>query len=326
MSGTTTERARPDAAQRGVALAVVLWFLAALMLLVGGIVVQARVDIKLAQVHAEGARAEAAADGAIQLALAEMLVLEQRGEAAAQGPRLSSQQVGGIPVRVVFTATGGLVDLNLAAEPLLARLFTRPTDEETAQELARRVVEWRTPGVEWGTADRGTADRDTVDDGARGAGIVEGIEHIRPGRFDTIEDLLLVPGIDRGIYEAVKDSVYVGDKGHTGVDWTHAPVQLLQALGDLEESDALDIARMRTEGDEAGAMPAALSQEFQQAAQGTVYRVDAYARLESTLYHRRRWVDRGSSAQGLPWRFFRTDALTVASGSDASLAGWTGAQ
>ncbi|NND66998.1 MAG: hypothetical protein HKN19_05360 [Halioglobus sp.] len=312
-------------AQRGVALAVVLWFLAAMMLLVSGIVVQARVDIKLTQLHADGARAEAASDGAIQLALAQMLVQEQPSAAGEYGPRVSLQQVGGIPVRVMFTATGGLVDLNLAEEALLVRLFSAAADEKAAEELARRVVEWRSPEVADGTAVRDPAAA-AADGSDSRTGNGEGGDLIRPGRFDTIEDLLLVPGIDRGIFEAVRDSVYVGEKGHSGVDWTHAPVQLLQALGDLDEEGALAIARMRAEGDEPASPPAGLPQDFQQDALDTVYRVDAYAKVGDTLYHRRRWVDRASTAQGLPWRFFRSEAMTVARGSGASLAGWTGAQ
>lgn len=321
----TALRAGLAQAERGVALAVVLWFLAALMLLVGGIVVQARVDIKLAQVHAEAARAEAAADGAIQLALAEMLVLEARGEAGENGPRSSRQVVGGMPVRVVFTATGGLVDLNSAQEALLARLFASAAGEETAEELALRVVEWRTlEAVGEDTV------RDTASTAAEGSdsytGNGEGGELIRPGRFDTIEDLLLVPGIDRGIFEAVKDSVYVGDTGHSGVDWTHAPAQLLQALGDLDEEDALDMVRMRAESDDLSSIPSALPQDFQQSASNSVYRVDAFVRMDGTLYQRRRWVDRVGGAYGLPWRYFRTDAMTVSRGRGGALASWTGAE
>ena len=45
-------------------------------LLVAGIVMQARVDIKLAQLHATRARVEAATDGAIQLALADLMLRE----------------------------------------------------------------------------------------------------------------------------------------------------------------------------------------------------------------------------------------------------------
>ncbi len=311
--------------ERGVALAVVLWFLAAMMLLVSGIILQARVDIKLAQVHADGARAEAAADGAIQLALAEMLVADESEEDSAVGPRLSQQIVGGIPVWIMFTASGGLIDLNAADESLLARLFAYSTDEETAEELARRVVEWRTPG---GAGDTAASDAvaTATEDSDSYTGNGEGGELIRPGRFETIEDLLLVPGIDRGLFEAVRDSIYVGVQGHSGVDWTHAPVQLLQALGDMEEDAALDIARTRADSAETDAVPTSLPEEFQEDAVNPVYRVDAYAQLGETLYHRRRWVDRSVPAAGLPWRFFRSEAMTVARGSGPSLAGWKGAE
>ena len=60
------------ASQRGVALAVVVWFIAGMSLLVAGIVSQARVDIQLAQLHLFRAQAEAAGDGAIHLLMAEL--------------------------------------------------------------------------------------------------------------------------------------------------------------------------------------------------------------------------------------------------------------
>ena len=54
--------------EAGVALAILVWFLAAMSLLVGSIVMQARVDAKLSGLHLTTARIEAAGDGAIQLA------------------------------------------------------------------------------------------------------------------------------------------------------------------------------------------------------------------------------------------------------------------
>ena len=56
--------------QRGVALALVVWFIAGMSLMVGGIVSFARVDTRMTQVHLARAKTIAAGDGAIMLAMA----------------------------------------------------------------------------------------------------------------------------------------------------------------------------------------------------------------------------------------------------------------
>ena len=55
----------PPGRQRGVALGIVVWFIAGMALLVSGIVSEARVDTRMAQLHYFRAQAAAAADGAI---------------------------------------------------------------------------------------------------------------------------------------------------------------------------------------------------------------------------------------------------------------------
>ncbi len=59
--------------ESGVALGIVVWFIAGMALLVSGIVSEARIDTRLAQLHYFKAQAAAAGDGAINLALAEQI-------------------------------------------------------------------------------------------------------------------------------------------------------------------------------------------------------------------------------------------------------------
>ena len=75
--------------QKGVALAIVVWFIAGMSLLVAGIVSHARVDTQMAQLHVARAKAVAAGDGAIQLMLAERLL--KQGTAADEQSLLSGQ-------------------------------------------------------------------------------------------------------------------------------------------------------------------------------------------------------------------------------------------
>ena len=78
----------PQGRQRGVALAVVMWFIAGMSLLVAGIVGHARVDLQLAQVHVARAKAVAAGDGAIRLALADHSIGREADRNAQQGDDL----------------------------------------------------------------------------------------------------------------------------------------------------------------------------------------------------------------------------------------------
>ena len=75
--------------QQGVAIAMVAWFLAAMSLLVVGIVSEAQNDVRMAQLHSSKARAIAAGDGAIQLMLANSLTQQGRGGSPVQ---VSSQE------------------------------------------------------------------------------------------------------------------------------------------------------------------------------------------------------------------------------------------
>lgn len=303
-------RLRVHPRQDGVALAILVWFLAAISLLVAGIVLQARVDVKLAQLHATQARVGAAADGAIQLALIDLLHRELEGEFAGRAAHTQAFTVGKFDVAVSFTPLAGLIDLNKAPEELLFALFStiEDLDENVAEEIALNVVEWRTAtsGLQGTAAGEDAGSNSDVADEAGEAGPYN-------DSFEAIEDLLLVPGIDRTIFEAVRDAVYVSDAGQPGVDWISAPVSVLRALGDVDEEFAIEVVKSRIDApvDELLA-PLELDMDFQQSAALSSFRVDALVKFDDTLFLRRRWVDRASAgADGLPWRFFRTEAVTV---------------
>ena len=315
--------AHGPARQRGVALAILLWFIAAMTLLVSGIVLQARTDIRLAQLHTEEARAESAGDGAIQLALAELLLLERTGERDGPAGFSTVQQVGDYRVVVTLTPVSGLVDLNQATVELLATLLAsvEDIDEGSAEELAQRMVDWRSAA---GADEDGALSAAAVD--AAGFGLdsagEQGERDIRNGEFEAIEDLLLVAGVDRRIFEAIKDAVYVSrDGGQTGVDWNSAPATVLRALGDIDEASAYELMLARLDALD-DSLPPEEFMAYQQSMQSSIYRVDALVQGDSTVYQRRRWVDRGRSGfDGLPWIYLRTDDLIAASGMSARLYG-----
>lgn len=292
--------------QRGIALAMLLWFLAALSLIAGGIVLQARVDIKLTQLHASRARAEAVGDGAIQLALNDLRMLEGDEAELAETGFTGTYNVGGYGVDIRLQPLAGLLDLNKASEDLLVLLFStvEGLGDNEARVAAERVVEWRSSRAAAG---------DTPD-------AEEGESELRHGRFEAIEDLLFVPGVDRQIFEAVREVVYVSQGGQDGVDWASAPALILQAIGGgMSEEEAAKIAALRTQSESGMAdAPAELDLAFQERSETTSYRVDAVVKIGEETFLRRRWVNsRRSGRDKLPWLFFRTEPVrAVASGAD----------
>ena len=276
--------------ERGVALAILVWFLAAMSLLVGSLMLQARVDIKLAQQHASKAKAQALADGAILLTMAQIGQLESRGEFYARNQHMFPQALGEETVWVEVTPLGGLVDINKVSEEMLFQLIlgAGKIDENVARELAANMLEWRAPGE---NAENTVEDR-------------------RPARLEAIEDLLQIPGFDRDIYDALRDAIYVSQQGNAAIDWLSAPVSLLQSLG-MSEEEAVEYAQRRIGEDGVSVgLPEAVDPAFFGAESLRGFRLDAFVIRDDVTFLRRKWVDRSRNApDGLPWHFFRTEPV-----------------
>lgn len=169
--------------QTGVALAIVVWFIAGMSLLVAGIVLSARSDTRLAQLHLGRAQAAAVGDGAIALLLAD--VMEGRFDEDAGALPQGRYQLGEHVVTVLAINQEVLVDINNATPRLMQDAFVAAgMGGDRATVLGNAVVQWR---------------RDAVRAGARS--------------FTTIEDLIAVPDLDRTALDAVRDFVAVPEAG-----------------------------------------------------------------------------------------------------------------
>lgn len=164
-------------------MAMLLWFLAAMTMLVASIGYLARIDIKLTQLQVAEAKAKAAGDGAIRLMLAEVLASNTEGAGSFEDSvKLSNSFVfSGTNVRVdivpLDTEGSELVNINTAPPERLQELFYQQGD--VAQGLADEVIKWRTE----------------LND------------------FRAIEDLLLLEGVNRVVFESLRDSAYVMPSG-----------------------------------------------------------------------------------------------------------------
>lgn len=181
--------------ERGIAMAIVLWFLAAMSLLVAGIVYEARADIKLAQMHSARAKAEAAGDGAVQLIMAALMSDDNK---ALDGDRILYARyiVGGQAVEVNLVPQSGLIDLNAAGPEVLRSLFevNAGLEANEAQSLVENLISYRRT------------------------------------RLTASEDFLRIEGASRAILDDIRDSIRVG-AGKTGrFELDAAPANVLNII------------------------------------------------------------------------------------------------
>lgn len=244
--------------QRGVALALVIWFVAGMALLVSGIVAEARIDTRMAQLHYFRAQAAAAGDGAIQLALAAQFSRKQAGRAGLKSQLV--YKVGRQQVFVRMIPGEWLVNVSEEPMPVLSALFELSPSytAATPRELAASVVNYR--GKDALTA------------------------------FFSPEDVLRVPGLDRGVYDAIRDYITVANLSGTR---SAAEQPIAKRLAAIE-------AMMRGENTR-------VRDQVQHSA--TSLRLDAIVELGGQRWLRRRWVELEPAKDSqLPWRILRSEA------------------
>ncbi|GAC1340662.1 MAG: type II secretion system protein GspK [Acetobacteraceae bacterium] len=129
--------------QRGFALLIALWLLvpvALLFVILSGV---ARSDAQLTSNLRTGSALAAAADGAINTAIFELM---QR-RAPAETPPSLAVRIGAAEIGVAIENQSGLVNPNLASPELLRALLMRlGLQPDRAGSLAAAMVDWRTPG------------------------------------------------------------------------------------------------------------------------------------------------------------------------------------
>lgn len=263
--------------QTGVALGIVLWFLAGMSLLVSGIVSIARTDTHMAQLHLARATAVSAGDGAILLMLAEMTNKDPRGAPAAR-PLSAIYTVGVHEVSVGLAPTSGLINLRKVDVPTFATLLEKRArvSADEAKTVAENMIKWRDNRDEPSSLD------------------------IIVGELASPEDLLQVPGFKRAHWDAIRDVVVThgGDSGKS-LD--------LESAGDSNNTDLnndkyQDQPSSEAFGRRAGA-PVGLD---------NAYRIDAVIRYGGRTWLRRKWVAMGAGrSAGLPWSFTRIEAPRV---------------
>lgn len=273
--------------QGGVALAIVVWFIAGMSLLVAGIVSRAAVDTRMAQLHLARAKVSAAGDGAVQLVMLE-LVSGKLSTIAQEDGRVIPYRLGDVEVEVSLVPTAGLIDLNAASPEVLAALFVVATgvNREQAQRLADNVINWRI------SVKRLMKDKVST-------------------RFREVEDILRVDGINRAQLDGIRGYVVAGNAAQGSHDWVQSPGSVLAVLQELDAGryDAVIQRRMRVSENAGGAQPGRAQ------AGGGAFRADVVVRYGDRTWLRRHWVMMESGQSSLlPWRIVRTEAARVIAG------------
>jgi len=244
------------------ALLVVLWTLLLLAVIAVSLGTQARKQGYLARNAAALARAEAAADGGVVRAVTAMVDprAEQRWAADGSPHRFV---LDGIAVEVRIVDEAGKVDLNTGTPELLASLLqVVGATAEDALAIAAGVAEQRSGG-----------------DG-------------QPRGFETVAELLAVPGMTPGLFERVAPYVTVLTHA-SGVDPGVAQRAVLLALAgrDAVTADAMQTAR---EVDGAVATPPGGQVSESQHA---IYAIDSVAAAGPASYARQAIVRLTHSAE-----------------------------
>ena len=186
--------------QRGMALIAVLWLVASMSLIIGGVVRSVRSEAKVAGNQRQASIASAKADAAILLALQHL----QAKPPGAQ-PQTVPVVFDGVTYLVQITPLNGLLDINNAPVGLLADLYqyAAAVDPETARNLAQATLTWRQQ---------------------------KGVK-AQPQGFQAVSDLMRVPGMRYELYAKVAPLVTADIKSGSGrINPLAAPVALLTTL------------------------------------------------------------------------------------------------
>jgi general secretion pathway protein K len=198
---------------KGVALIAVLWLVAAMALIITGLVQSVRNEVQVVSLHRQSVLAGSVADAAVLLAMQNM---HAKKVELPKGVQKMPVEFEGQTLDVWVRPTNGLVDINQAPIELIAKIyqFAGDLNADDAQTLAQSTVEFRQT--------------------KNPKGVAIG--------FDASEDLLNVPGMTYSLYAKIKQLVTADLRGSSGrINPLAAPLEVLQVLtgGDAARAHVL---------------------------------------------------------------------------------------
>ena len=143
-AGKATSRSGLPARQRGIALIMVLWLTVMLAVVGGAFAFSMRSEVLAARNAVSIAQVRAAADGAIDRTVLELLRPRTKESWKADGQHHRWKD-GDMLLVASAVDEGARIDLNTAAEPLLKNVFVvlGEMDDAAASALVDAIVDWR---------------------------------------------------------------------------------------------------------------------------------------------------------------------------------------
>jgi general secretion pathway protein K len=143
-------------------------------------------------------------------------------------------QAAGEPALTVYGAMDEArkINLNTADAPTLSLLLQRAAGlaADEAEPIAYAIVDWRDGDSGYGHPRHGAEDTDYTD--------LDVPYGCKDAPFETVDELLLIQGINRALFDRIRDLVTPFGDGR--VNLNTAPVPVLQALGfDVSGAEAL---------------------------------------------------------------------------------------
>jgi general secretion pathway protein K len=273
------------------ALVAVLWIIAALSILVTGLIWTTRAQISTVAARRDAAAGQALGDAAITLTLQALLVSNPKPTGVQTVPVTYAGQT----MQVEVAPLNGLISLNSAGAPMLAALLQGAggLPPPAAQDLAQQLVQWRSEAPQTSLTN--------------GPG--------QPRLFEAPEDLLLVPGVDYDLYSRLAPLVSADLRGGR-INPQAAPSQVLAALAPGNQGM---IAQFLAQRGQPGADSSFLDSGFisNVAFSGQLFRLRVSVPLDAgkMLVLTRDVALRGTSSSLLPWRLLRQSRQIQSSGA-----------
>ena len=210
----------------------VLWVLVLLSLIAASFNFTTRTDVNLARNLVEGAKAEALADAGVYRAIAGLLRSVDQGGWRVDDA-VYAWRYGGGEIRVAVQDEGGKIDINTAQDALLGVLFeSLGLDAQASAALVDAIADFRDPDSLRRL--NGAEDNDYA---------AAGLAHdAKDGRFDTVEELQQVLGMDPEFYDRVAPMLTVYTRRRTPHLAT-APAALRQIVSEVGDSKAFGMRR-----------------------------------------------------------------------------------
>jgi general secretion pathway protein K len=272
---------------KGLALVSVLWVVAALSLLVSALLGSVRGELQGTRQRQDALQAQAWGDAALLLTLQQLVAQAQTQWAA---PARWRQTWAGQTLIVELRPASGWIDPNHAAVTLLADLLQHRGElpPDSAQTLAESIV----------------AVREQTSTGAGTTAV--------NARFDTVADLMRVPGMPVGTYAKIADCLSVAGNANGKVNPMAAPAEVLQVLAHGRTEQLAPILAAQAQALETPNSASMVDTTFMNP-QHIQHDPDATVRLAVAVgaYSRVWWVRLVDAGGPLPWQILDQQTLAI---------------